>query len=220
MKLSLSVCSMAAVAAFSTLTLQAKASADPRPSYAANSGETIHGRISSLSGKYDVYVRDDRGYVDHVVLHDGTVINPTGLELAAGETVTIAGRTDGGVLRADEIDTPYSYDEESNGYDGPQDDYQYGAGYPYGYGYPYAYGYPGYGGIYFGGGDYGRGYYGHGSYGGGSYNRGSYSRGASSAGSYGRSGNGGGSYGRGGASSGGSSGGGGRGGAGGGGGHR
>jgi hypothetical protein len=143
----------------------------------------IHGRISSVPGKYDLYVRDDRGYVDHVVLHDGTVINPTGLTLAVGETVTIMGGNQGRVFRADEVDTPYSDDMQSNDYDGAQDGYQgYPVGYPDGYGNPYAYGYDysGYGGLYFGGGYYGGGYsgryFGHGSYRGRSDNRGSYGR--------------------------------------------
>jgi hypothetical protein len=199
------MCSIAAVAALSTLALPITASADTVPSYAANGGETIHGRVSSSGGKYDLFVRDDRGYVDHVVLHDGTIINPTGFELASGDTVTIFGRDDGHVFQADEIDTPYS-GGEPNEYDTSQNVYQYGVGYPggYGYGYRYPYGYLGFGaGVYFGGGYgrggyYGRGYYGHGSYGAGAYNRGSYGRGG--AGSFG---------GRGGTSGGGRSGGGG-----------
>ncbi len=202
MKLSRSVCSIAAVAALATLSLPVTASADTLPSYAANNPATIHGRVSSVGGKYDLFVRDDRGYVDHVVLHDGTIINPTGLELASGETVTITGQSDGRVFQADEIDTPYSGDEQSNGYDNSQDGYQYGVGYPDGYAYPYGYGYgyPGYGvGIYVGGGGYGRGgggYYGHGysghGYSGhGSYGGGSYGRGGGSYGGHGGSSGGG-----------------------------
>ncbi len=191
MKLSRSIFSVAAAAAFSTLSLPITATADSLPSYAANDRETIHGRISSVPGKYDLYVRDDRGYVDHVVIHDGTVINPTGLTLAAGETVTIVGESQGGVFRADEVDTPYSSDMQSNDYDGAGDGYQgYPVGYPYGYGNPYAYGYdyPGYGGLYFGGGYYGGGssgrYFGHGSHRGGSDGRGSYGRGGNVGGSH------------------------------------
>jgi hypothetical protein len=207
------MCSIAGVAAFSSLSLPLTASAETLPSYAAQNAPAIHGRVTSVGGKYDLYVRDDRGYLDHVVLHDGTVINPTGLQLAAGESVTIMGRTDGHVFRADEIDTPYSGDDQSYGYDGSQAGYQYGVGYPDAYGYPYdyGYGYPGYG-IYIGSGGYGGGYYRGGGYPGrgysgrGSYGGQSYGRGGSGGGSYGR---GGGSYGgRGGASSGSSSGGG------------
>jgi hypothetical protein len=195
------MCSIAVIAAFSTLALLATASADTIPSYAARNGDTIHGRVSSSAGKYELFVRDDRGYVDHVVLHNGTIINPTGFELASGDTVTIFGRVDGHVFLADEIDTPYSVGEQSIGYDNSQTAYDYGVGYPGDYGYGYPYGYLGFGAdIYFGGG-YGRGgYYGHGYYGRGYYGegRGSYGHG-SYHGSYGHSGG----YGRG-ASSGGS----------------
>jgi hypothetical protein len=200
MKLSRNICSVAAAAAFSAFTLPISATADSLPSYAANDREMIHGRISSISGKYDLYVRDDRGYVDHVVLHDGTVINPTGLTLAASETVTITGGNQGRVFRADEVDTPYSDDMQSNDYDGAGDGYQgYPVGYPYGYGNPYAYGdnYPGYGGIYFGGGYYGGGYsgryFGHGWHRGDSGNRGTYREGSDNRRSYARGANVGGS---------------------------
>jgi hypothetical protein len=201
MTLSRSICSIAAIAALATLSFPVTARAGTPPSYAANGPETIHGRVSSVGGKYDLFVRDDRGYVDHVLLHDGTIINPTGLELATGETVTIMGQNDGHVFRADEIDTPYSSDEQPNGYDNSPVGYQFGVGYPDGYAYPYGYGYgyPGYGaGIYFGGGYGGGGYYGHGYSGHGYSGRGSYG-----GGSRGRGGSGGGSYGRGGGSYGG-----------------
>jgi len=216
------ICSFAAVAAFVTLTPALVASADSLPTYATAEGETIHGTVSSVPGKYDVYVRDDRGFTDHVVLHDGTVINPTGLALGAGETVTILGRTDGRVFRADEVDTAYSGDSEAYGNSGPEDGYApypaygdgpYVDGYPYGYGYGYPGFYGGSVGIYFGGGRggyYGHGYsgygsygYGHGSYGHGSYGHGSYGQGSYGHGSYGRGGMSGGSFGRGGSSGGG-----------------
>jgi hypothetical protein len=44
-----------------------------------------------------------------VSLHDGTIINPTGLTLAPGEAVTIEGQPAGGTFVANEIDTPYGY---------------------------------------------------------------------------------------------------------------
>ncbi len=52
-------------------------------------------------------LRDDRGHVDNVRLHQGTVINPTGLTLASGMSVTIYGHNRGSVFAANEIDTPY-----------------------------------------------------------------------------------------------------------------
>jgi hypothetical protein len=93
------------------------------PSYAnpAIAGtDTIRGTIASVNSKYNISVRDERGFIDNVTLHDGTIINPTGLTLAPGQTVTIEGTANGPTLIANEIDTPYAY-------------YAY-AGYPYYYG--------------------------------------------------------------------------------------
>jgi hypothetical protein len=77
------------------------------PSYASHE-LTISGRIASIAGKYDIEVRDDGGYIDHVQLHEGTVINPTGLQLAPGLSVRIMGYNRGSVFAANEIDTPYT----------------------------------------------------------------------------------------------------------------
>jgi hypothetical protein len=100
-------------------------SAQPLPSYATKGGETIKGRISSFNGAYTMYVRDDRGFTDNVTLHQGTIINPTGIRLQPGFAVTIYGRPSGSTFIADQIDTPY----------------RTVYAYPY-YGYPYYYGYP------------------------------------------------------------------------------
>jgi hypothetical protein len=82
------------------------------PSYArrsaANGEEKISGRISAIDGKYRVQVRDDRGFMDRVELHPGTIINPRGLQLQAGMPVTIFGSNRGSVFGANEIDTPYA----------------------------------------------------------------------------------------------------------------
>jgi len=83
---------------------------DAAPTYArpaARGEETIHGRISSLDGKYHLNVRDDRGFVDSVDMHPGTIINPTGLPLQPGMAVTIIGYNRGNTFAANEIDTPY-----------------------------------------------------------------------------------------------------------------
>jgi hypothetical protein len=89
------------------------ASAQDVPSYAqptvVNADETIHGRIRSVDGAFNISVDDDRGFVDSVVLHQGTIINPTGLTLSPGMSVTILGANAGSALSANEIDTPYSY---------------------------------------------------------------------------------------------------------------
>jgi hypothetical protein len=79
--------------------------ADPTPSYATGGGETIHGTIVSITGKYTLALGDDRGYTDSVTMHDGTVITPNGISLETGQVVTITGHTDGKTFDADEIDT-------------------------------------------------------------------------------------------------------------------
>jgi hypothetical protein len=77
------------------------------PSYALPSDtETIKGRIMSVH-HYDVAVRDGRGFVDNVEMHQGTIINPTGLTLAPGMEVSVVGYNRGQTLAATEIDTPY-----------------------------------------------------------------------------------------------------------------
>ena len=130
------------------------ASADSLPSY-ASAEQTIHGRIRSVDGQYHLTVSDDKGYLDHVNLHQGTVINPTGLTLAPGMSVTILGYNGGSVFVANEIDTPYV------GGGPPPAAVRYGVGWSYpgsafGYAYaappPIAYGYgPSYG-LFVGGG--------------------------------------------------------------------
>ena len=77
-----------------------------RPSYASDE-ETITGRITAFDGGYKLEVRDDRGFVDRVELHQGTIINPTGITLQPGMSVTIYGVNRGSLLAANEIDTPY-----------------------------------------------------------------------------------------------------------------
>lgn len=81
--------------------------AEPAPS----SEETIHGRIASVEGPYAIVVLDDRGFLDNVSLHSGTIINPRGLRLVAGMTVTIVGVNAGSTLSAIEIDAPDGGDE-------------------------------------------------------------------------------------------------------------
>ncbi len=100
----------AAALSIAGLVLPTIASAQDVPSYAQpNREETIHGRIASVNGTFNISVRDDRGFVDNVELHQGTIINPTGLTLEAGMSVTVIGVGNGGEFDANEIDTPYSY---------------------------------------------------------------------------------------------------------------
>jgi hypothetical protein len=169
-----------AAGAIAALALPVAAKAQATPQYASKE-EQIRGTIASIGDKYTVYVRDERGYVDTVRLHDGTIINPTGLSLASGQSVTIMGRTDGKAFDANEIDTPYDVDDGGGDYAAIDvAPYPYDAAYPayalsypafisLGFGFGGGYGY--YGGGYYGhAGYYGRGYYGHGGY----YGRGGY----------------------------------------------
>jgi hypothetical protein len=82
--------------------------ASPLPTY-ATAEQTIHGRIASIDGQYSLTVHDDNGYLDTIALHHGTIINPTGLTLAPGMSVTIIGYNGGSAFVANEIDTPYTY---------------------------------------------------------------------------------------------------------------
>ncbi len=88
-----------------------------------NEDAQIHGRILSFDGGYNVQVKDEKGYVDNVQLHQGTIINPTGLTLAPGMVVSIMGYNAGSYFAANQIDTPYTFY----------------AGYPYYAGHPWTY---------------------------------------------------------------------------------
>ena len=84
------------------------------PSYAtpiasANDDSQIRGRVVAFNGKYQLTVRDGKGYVDNVELHEGTIINPTGLTLEPGMIVSVLGYNAGPYFEANEIDTPYTY---------------------------------------------------------------------------------------------------------------
>lgn len=149
----LSAAALASVALISPLT----ANAQDQPSYArppAGTDNSIKGRIQSIDGAYHLTVLDDRGFFDSVQLHQGTIINPTGLSLASGMSVTITGYNAGSTFDANEIDTPYAYD-------GPV----YYGGYP-GYNYGFYFGDRFHGGYRYRGGFYGGGFHGGGFHGG------------------------------------------------------
>jgi hypothetical protein len=103
-----------------------------QPSY-ATAEQKIHGRIASVDSQFHITVHDDNGYDDSVQLHHGTIINPTGLTLTAGMSVTIIGYNAGSTFDANEIDTPYTY---AGPFPAP---YYYGPGWWYP-GFPYGYG--------------------------------------------------------------------------------
>jgi hypothetical protein len=98
-----------AVAALALIT-PAIASAQDVPAYAsAGTDQQIQGTIAAINGTWNISVADASGYNDSVELHQGTIINPTGLSLAPGMSVTIDGYPDGSNFDAIEIDTPYQY---------------------------------------------------------------------------------------------------------------
>ena len=79
-------------------------------SYADGGSQQIQGTVSSIDGTWNLTVDDSNGYTDNIALHQGTIINPTGLTLEPGMSVTIDGYADGQSFDAMEIDTPYQYD--------------------------------------------------------------------------------------------------------------
>lgn len=101
---------LAAIAALAVLA-PLSVSAQGVPSYAqpVTPEHQIRGRVTSFDGRYALTVRDDRGYIDNVQLHQGTVINPTGLTLAPGMVVTILGNNAGSYFAANVVDTPYNF---------------------------------------------------------------------------------------------------------------
>ena len=116
------------VAVTAMLAFPLAAAAQGLPSYAHHDNEKITGTVTSFDGRYSLQVRDDRGFIDNVQLHQGTIINPTGLTLAPGMQVTIYGQPQGRHFAAVEIDTPYHYVSAVPVYP-----------YPYPYPYPYSY---------------------------------------------------------------------------------
>jgi hypothetical protein len=120
------------IAATAALTLAAPlgARAQDLPSYAQQpADEQIRGYVESFDGGYNLAVRDERGFIDNVQLHDGTIINPTGITLEPGMVVSILGENDGDYLSANEIDTPYDINADDGGiayYDGRPWDYYIG----------------------------------------------------------------------------------------------
>jgi hypothetical protein len=98
-----------AVATFALIT-PALASAQGVPSYASGAtDQQIRGTITAINDTWNISVADVNGYTDSVELHQGTIINPTGLTLEPGMTVTIDGTANGPNFDAMEIDTPYTY---------------------------------------------------------------------------------------------------------------
>jgi len=88
------------------LGLAHPAAAQPAPSFGQPLGnETLDGIIVRyLPGTFELGLRDDRGFLDTVRLHDRTIILPIGVTLVTGMRVSIVGYNQGGAFRANEID--------------------------------------------------------------------------------------------------------------------
>ena len=96
----LSASALAVAALMSPLTAHAQDLATNAPPGAGSNDQSVVGRIQSIDGKYHLTVLDQRGIVDSVDLHQGTVINPTGLSLATGMSVTVLGYDAGSSFNA------------------------------------------------------------------------------------------------------------------------
>jgi hypothetical protein len=83
--------------------------AHPPEAVAGSDDLQIRGRIVNFDGEFGVTVRDERGFLDSVRMHPGTIINPTGIRLEPGMIVSIIGYNAGPYLDANELDTPYTY---------------------------------------------------------------------------------------------------------------
>jgi hypothetical protein len=82
------------------------AGAQVAPAYGYPLGDrTLRGVVVRFKpGTYDLGLLDERGNVDEVALHDGTIIFPIGLTLQPGMRVRIRGAAANGAFRANLID--------------------------------------------------------------------------------------------------------------------
>lgn len=85
------------------LALPVGANADTVGYATPSSHQVVRGVITSINGKYGLTVQDGEGFLDSVTLHQGTIINPTGLQLEPGMRVAIAGHADGTTFDANRI---------------------------------------------------------------------------------------------------------------------
>jgi hypothetical protein len=117
-------------------TIPGTALAQNVPSYGAPAArqEMVRGTVTGFNGAYVVYMRDERGYNDNVTMHQGTIINPTGIRLVEGMRVSIWGYADGPTFDAYQIEVAGGGPYYAGYYGYPYNGYGYG----YGYGYPYA----------------------------------------------------------------------------------
>lgn len=102
---------IATLAGALVLGLSVPAGAQPTPRSAIDVGaQQIRGRVVTFDGRYALRVRDEQGHIDAVELHPGTIIEPTGLQLAPGMVVRVVGLASGTSLAAGSIEAPYTID--------------------------------------------------------------------------------------------------------------
>jgi hypothetical protein len=104
-------------ALFLSSPLAASAQSYAQPDNAPDD-QQVRGRIVNFDGDYNLQVRDEQGNLDNVELHQGTIINPTGLTLEPGMIVSILGYNAGSFFAANEVDTPYTFVADQPYYDG------------------------------------------------------------------------------------------------------
>jgi hypothetical protein len=95
-----------AVAALAVIGGLVPAAAQTVPSFGQPLGnQRLDGIVVRFAeGTYDLELRDDRGILDTVRLHDHTIIFPIGTTLAPGMRVRIVGFNAGNAFTANEID--------------------------------------------------------------------------------------------------------------------
>ncbi|MGH7714811.1 MAG: hypothetical protein ACREML_02330, partial [Vulcanimicrobiaceae bacterium] len=84
----------------SGMLVTALAVAVPLAASAQAEDQQLQGTVQSINGTWNLTVLDSDGNLDNVELHQGTVINPTGLTLAPGMSVTVDGYDAGGQFDA------------------------------------------------------------------------------------------------------------------------
>ena len=99
--------SACAIAMLLAAPVATRADAPAAPSASAEPAQ-ITGTVVDFHGKYGLVVRDERGALVDVVMHQGTVIEPVGLRLERGMRVTILGSAQERTLAANRIVTSYS----------------------------------------------------------------------------------------------------------------
>ncbi len=84
------------------------AAAQTGPSFGQPLGnQTLDGVVVRyVHGTYELGLRDDRGFLDNVHLHDKTIIFPIGITLQLGMRVRILGFNQGNAFTANEVDVP------------------------------------------------------------------------------------------------------------------